>query len=266
MAGNNGNGMVIQERDVDLLQELSVMRVLDREQAKIVAGFGSTTRVNARLLALTRAGLLRRFFLGTSAGGTKALYALSAKGAQLIGVPLRGPQRRKDEILAADFFVQHQLTVNDMYCALKFGPLPPRVSFNRWLSFFAPITEGLRLIPDGYAELQAPSGIVAAFLEVDLGHEHLPVWRKKVDSYLQFAMTGNAGTLHRPFRVLVVAPTDRRVQSIRKVVAEKTLKIFWFASLDVITRDGLFSSAWLRPKGEERLPLIPLINQPREIP
>ncbi len=267
MAGNNGKGMVIQKRDLDLLQELSVMRVLDREQAKIVAGFGSTTRVNARLLALTRAGLLRRFFLGTTAGGTKALYALSAKGAQLIEVPLRGPQRRKDEILAADFFVQHQLTVNGIYCALKFGTLPPGVTFARWLSFFAPIAEGLRLIPDGYAELQTPSGMVAAFLEVDLGHEHLPVWRKKVDSYLQFAMTGNvgAGTFHRPFRVLVVAPTDRRVLSIRKVVAEKTPKIFWFASLDVITRDGLFASAWLRPRGEERLPLIPFINQPREI-
>jgi FlaA1/EpsC-like NDP-sugar epimerase len=45
------------------------MRVVDREQAKIVAAFGSTTRANARLLALTRAGLLRRFFLGTRGGG-----------------------------------------------------------------------------------------------------------------------------------------------------------------------------------------------------
>ena len=38
------------------------MRVIDREQAKCIAGFGSTTRVNIRLLALTRAGLLRRFY------------------------------------------------------------------------------------------------------------------------------------------------------------------------------------------------------------
>jgi hypothetical protein len=98
MAGNKG--MVIQERDLRLLRELGVMRVVDREQAAIVAGFASTTRVNARLLALTRSGLLRRFFLGTTAGGTKALYALSAKGAQLVGVPLRGPQRRKDESIA----------------------------------------------------------------------------------------------------------------------------------------------------------------------
>jgi len=57
------------------------MRIIDQEQAKIVAGFGSTTRANVRLLGLTRAGFLRRFFLGTTAGGTKALYAISRQGA-----------------------------------------------------------------------------------------------------------------------------------------------------------------------------------------
>ena len=63
---------MVQERDLHLLRELAVMRVIDREQAKIVAGFGSTTRANARLLALTRAGLLRRFFLGSGGGGKRS--------------------------------------------------------------------------------------------------------------------------------------------------------------------------------------------------
>jgi len=63
-------GLIVQPRDLELLRELGVMRVADREQVKIAAGFGSTTRVNTRLLALARAGLLRRFFLG-SGGGRK---------------------------------------------------------------------------------------------------------------------------------------------------------------------------------------------------
>ena len=91
-------GLVVQPRDMKLLGELAIMRVVDREQAKIVAGFGSTTRANARLLALTRAGLLRRFFLGSR----KSLYALSEKGAQLAEVPLRGPRRKANEMLVAD--------------------------------------------------------------------------------------------------------------------------------------------------------------------
>src|ERR1051325_8410046 len=132
MAGAKRKGMVIQERDKHLLRELAIMRVIDREQGKIMSGFGSTTRVNARLLALVRAGLLRRFFLGTSAGGTKALYALSAKGAELVGVPRRGPQRRNDETLVADFFIQHQLTINELYCRVKYGILPSGISFEKY--------------------------------------------------------------------------------------------------------------------------------------
>jgi Replication-relaxation len=259
MNGNEHSGMVIQERDRHLLRELSVMRVIDREQAKIVAGFGSTTRANGRLLLLTRAGLLRRFFLGTSGGGKKALYALSAKGGQLVDVPQRGPRRRKDESLATDVFVQHQLIVNQIYCALKYAAIPvSAVSFRRWSAFHQPITASLRLIPDGYVELATPSGIVAIFLEVDLGNESLTVWKEKVRNYLQFALSGECEHQfgQSRFRVLVLANSERRLLSIRKAVSASTDKIFWFASLELIVCGGLFAPVWLRPKGEERLPLI----------
>ena len=258
MIGNDRKGFVIQDRDRRLLTELATMRVIDREQAKIVAGFGSTTRANHRLLGLTRAGFLRRFFLSTAGPGMKALYALSAQGARLVDVPLRGPQRRKDEAIAADFFVEHQLTVNQVYCALKYGTLPTGISFRRWRSFFAPIVNGLRLIPDGYVELETPGGMTALFLEVDLGHEHGSVWKKKVEHYLQFALMGTpeGKGFHRPFRVLVLAPTERRVLSIRKLVGRLTDKIFWFTNLESIRADGLFAPIWLRPRGDGRLPLI----------
>jgi hypothetical protein len=259
MTGNEHSGMVIQERDRHLLRELAVMRVIDREQAKIVAGFGSTTRANVRLLLLTRAGLLRRFFLGTSGGGKRALYALSAKGAQLVDVPLRGPRRRKDESLATDVFVQHQLVVNQVYCSLKYRAIPVAgVTFRRWIAFHQPLTSGLRLIPDGYVELTTAAGIVAMFLEVDLGNESLTVWKEKVRNYLQFALSGECERQFRQsrFRVLVLANSKRRLLSIRKAVAPSTDKIFWFASLESINRNGLFAPLWLRPKGEEWLPLI----------
>lgn len=42
MTGNK-QGLVLQPRDRSLLEELAIMRVIDREQAKTVAGFGSTT-------------------------------------------------------------------------------------------------------------------------------------------------------------------------------------------------------------------------------
>jgi hypothetical protein len=259
MNGNDHHGLVIQERDRHLLAELAIMRVLDREQAKVVAGFRSTTRANARLLALTRAGLLRRFFLGTTGAGQKALYALSPKGAQFVGVPLRAPRRRKDESLIADFGVQHQLVVNELYCALKYRPMNlDGFSFRRWIAFHEPVIPGLRLIPDGYAEWETPTGVQGAFLEVDLGHEGLTIWKEKVRNYLQLALSQEFERRFSQsrFRVLVVAPSERRARSIRTTVARATQKVFWFASLEAIRADGFFASVWLRPTSDERKPLL----------
>jgi hypothetical protein len=263
MNGNNRiahrrRGVSVQPRDLALLSELAVLRVADREQLKIAAGFQSTTRINARLLALYRAGLLRRFFLG-SGGGRRALYAPSEKGAQLVGVPCRGPRRPQNAPLVADFFVQHQLVVNEIYCALKFGAIPvPHVRYVNWLSFFEPLATTIRLIPDGYVEFATPTGIDASFVEVDLGHESLKVWREKTRRYVQLAVSGTYERQFKQprFRVLVLANSLRRLQSIRAGVAEVTQKIFWFATLDAARGERFFAPVWLRPTEEAHQPLF----------
>ena len=234
------------------------MRVLDREQAKTVAAFRSTTRANVRLLTLTRAGLLRRFFLGSGANGRKALYALSAKGAHLVGVPTRGPRRRNDEVLVADSYIQHQLSVNEIYCALKFGPLPPGIAFKRWIPFFAPLSGTARFIPDGYVELDTPSGTLAAFLEVDLGHETLRMWKQKIKNYLDFAVSGDYERQfgQTKFRVLVVGNSERRLHSIRGAAGAQTAKLFWFADLHALHVEGPFASVWRRASLGAPQPLV----------
>jgi hypothetical protein len=248
----------LQPRDLTVLWELNVMGVADREQLKIAAGFGSTTRVNTRLLALIRAGLLRRFFLG-SGGGRKALYALSKKGAQLIQVPCRGPRRRQDEMLIADFFVQHQLSINGIYCALKFGRIPvAQVSFVNWLAFHEPPFSGISLIPDGYVEFRTPAGIDASFIEVDLGHEGLAIWEEKARHYFQLADSGEYERQFKQtrFRVLVLANSERRMRSIRKAAARVTPQIFWFATLDAAAGEKFFGPVWLRPTEETHQPFF----------
>jgi len=239
--------MILQPRDLHLLRELSVMRVTDRDQARIVAGFGSLTRINTRLLALTRAGLLKRFFLG-SGGGRRAVYTLSSKGAAAADVPLRGPRRPQDALLVADYFVRHQLTVNGIYCALKYRSVPTPLRFQRWLDFIEPIAAGLPLIPDGYVEMATPNGISACFLEVDLGHESQAIWKRKTANYLQLALSGQFAKRFGQdrFRVLVLANSERRLHSIRKTVAEATQKIFWFATLERAGQE-FFGPIWLRP-------------------
>lgn len=256
--GNKCPGFILQPRDTNALREIGIMRVAEAAHVKIAAGFGSTTRVNARLLKLTRAGLLRRFFLG-SGGGRKALYALSEKGAHLTLAPCRGPRRRQGQTLVADFFVQHQLSINDLYCNVKFGTIPvPQISFKCWESFQAPLAQNLSLIPDGYVEFSTRTGIDACFIEVDLGHEALSIWREKAVKYIQLAMSGEyERRFQQPrFRVLVVVNSERRLRSIRAAIATATQKIFWFATLDAIRGEQFFGAVWLRPTGDEYQPFF----------
>jgi len=252
MTGNKRRGLIIQERDKHLLRELSIMRVVDREQAKIVAGFHSTTRVNRRLLVLTRGGLLSRFFIGT-AGAAKALYSLSPVGANLVQVPRRGPRIRKDELVAVSFSLYHQLGLNEIYCAVKYRPIPlDGARLVRWDSFSGPIDSQQSLIPDAYIEVLGPEETITAFLEFDLGHENLTVWKAKVNKYLRYAVSGDfERSFHHPqFRVVVVTDSERRREALRRATAAITDKIFWFSTMDSIRCDGFWSPIWLRPRGD----------------
>lgn len=227
------------------------MRIADREQVMIVAGFSSITRANKRLLALTRAGFLRRFFLGFS-GARKALYALSPKGANAARVSRRGPRRPQETMLVADYFTEHQLTINGLYCILKFRPIPlPQIRFHRWQSFHEPVMPASNLIPDGYVEFTTPAGIVACFLEIDLGHESRTVWKEKARRYVQLALSGKYPQTfgQERFRVLVITTSERKLHSIRKAVAGITQKIFWFSTIASRPKE-FFAPVWTRPVEE----------------
>jgi hypothetical protein len=245
--------MVIQDRDRRLLLELGTMRIVDRELAKVVAGFGSTTRANARLLKLTKAGLLNRFFVGTVAAGRKAVYTLSKKGELLVDAPHRGISRSHGQTLVGDLFVAHQNHINEVYVAVKHRPPPQGFQFVKWQVFYKPLTQATRLIPDGYFELATRDGFRASFLEVDLGHQSMRVWEQKVRSYLQAAVSGDFTRIFRQpqFRVLVLANSQRRLRSIRTVIAKLTDKIFWLCDLKTINQSGFWSPVWLRPKGDQ---------------
>jgi len=259
MPGSRRRGVVLQDRDRRLLSELAVMRIIDSAMTKVVAGFGSTTQVSLRLLELTRAGFLRRFFVGTIGSGRKAIYTLAPKGAAAVNAQLGGIVRPEGRVVAGDRFVDHQSVINEVYLAAKFPRLPnPPAQFRRWHTFRQSISEAIKLTPDGYIEIASGQGIRAMFLEVDLGTEALPIWQQKVAHYLQLAVSGEfTQRFHQPqFRALVVATSDRRLNNIRRVVSKATDKIFWFATIDNINREGIWSSVWLRPSGEDRHSLL----------
>jgi hypothetical protein len=258
MTGNRRVGLILQNRDRHLLQELDTMRVVDREQAQVVGGFHSVRRINDRLLALTRAGLLRRIFIGNNTVGQKALYTLSPKGATVVGARLPGLPLRQSRFGTSPFLL-HRLAINAFYLTMKYQDLPkPDMRFARWIGFRAPLTTAIPLTPDGYLEIGVGGTMRAMFMEVDLGSESSLVWQKKAQLYVQMAVTGICDQLFRQpqFRVLVIATTERRLRHIRSAIAKFTDKIFWLSTFDEIKQRGFWSSVWLRPTGDQRLTLF----------
>jgi hypothetical protein len=142
---------------------------------------------------------------------------------------------------------------------VKYRPAPVKeIHFVGWLSFSEVLCNAIPLIPDGYFELEVPAETHSMFCEVDRGTESQKIWTKKTALYLQLAATGEFNRLfnRNRFRVLVVVDTARRLLEVRKTIAQKTAKIFWFATLNDINRDGLFAAHWLRPVGDNRLSLL----------
>jgi protein involved in plasmid replication-relaxation len=258
MTGNKRTGLILQDRDRHLLSELGVIRIIDREATKLVGGFRSTRRANARLLQLTRAGLLKRFFVGSIAHGRKAIYTLSPKGTELVNAKLGGISRPSGRLVVGDAFVEHQSGINEIYFALRYRPLPLGARLIRWVTFRQPISDAIKLTPDAYFEIGIAENVRGMFLEVDLGTEALKIWQQKAASYLQLALSGEFQKKfrHPQFRILVVVNSERRLMNIRGVISKSTDKIFWFTTFDNINRSGFWSPTWLRPTGDQRHSLI----------
>lgn len=165
--------------------------------------------------------------------------------------------RPKETLLIGDPFVNHQLAVNDIHIAARFTAIP-EFKVLRFRSFSEPLTKAIPIIPDGYFEIETPLGVRAAFLEVDCGTETLKVWTKKTRLYLELAISGTFKKIfeQQQFRVLVIASSERRAESIRKTVLKQTQKIFWFTTLEQIKAEGFWSAIWIRPEGGQRLSLL----------
>ncbi len=253
MSGTKLGSVLIQPRDKRLFSELATLRVVDREQAMQIAGFGSISRANVRLQKLTNSGFLKRLFVGTIASGRKAVYSLTSRSAAIAGVPV------SKSFAGSGVSVEHRLKISDLFVQLKYKPIPTSIiSFGRWINFTAPLSTASRLIPDGYVEFQASKETKAMFLEVDQGTEGLSVWKRKIASYLSLAVSGEFQLLFSQpqFRVLIIVPSERRLSTIRKVIAKQTDKVFWLSTSEIINRESLWSPVWVRPKGDQRQSLF----------
>jgi len=236
MSGVRQKLVRLEDRDRRLLEELEVMRLINRDQAKLIGGFTSIRRTNVRLLSLVRAGILKQVPLARG----------EPNGYMRSGMPV--PKKPGEP---PTLFARHQLAVGAIYLLVKYGPVPGGLQLRRWVRFDQSLSKTIALVPDGYCELELAATINPNFLEIDLGTEALAVWQRKTQLYLQFAVSGEFSKIfgQPQFRVLVIANSDHRARTIQATVANTTAKIFWFSSFESIHHAGFWSPIWFRPMG-----------------
>lgn len=243
-SGSRNKGIIMQPRDRRLLSELRSRRFVDREQASAICGFRSASRAKARLLALVRANYLDRFFVGTIAGGRRAIYFLPKTRRQRLQRVLASPSTEQ--------FVEHQLAVNVVVLAARQHGYRLDLVEREWSAIRSNQTTRIR--PDAILEQRTDSEVRGLLIEVDLATESMRVIRQKVSRYLALARSGLSEQLLGivQCRVLFVVRGGERLESLRKVVASETERVFWFAEIETIRREGFWARVWLRPTGEER--------------
>jgi len=242
---NGSKPVVLQPRDRVLLRNLARFRILDRVQIATLASFHSRSRVNVRLAKLRGAGLVIRYFTSTDTGSRRSIYALSKQGSTEVDMPPVPMTWKPDSIIIGNAFAAHQLTLVDLYIAALRSELT-------WNTPTAPLSPSIRLIPDVVVKIPNAS----FFLELDLGTEALSVFARKASYYITLAVSGEFKSVipHQRFSVLVAASDESRLRALRRTIAKQTQKLFWFATVETIKRQGFWSACWQRPTGDDLSP------------
>jgi hypothetical protein len=254
--------IVLTDRDKQLLEYMFRFRLLNRDQIMALTHFNSLTRANTRLAKLVKARLLARKQTPVvpGHGGAQALYHLaSGSAAVLNAVPglviaqarraSRWDLRQMEHVITANQVLVDFLSAIDPVAGTEMLSFRTEPELRR--AFLAQ-----PLVPDGWFAWTDQGKRFNCFIEVDLAHEGLTQWRKKILDYLTYAESGLHHEIFsfRSFRVLVVAEGARRLEGLRRA-SEHADRFFLFAQLEKITAQTILGAAWLPVLGCDRVSL-----------
>jgi hypothetical protein len=254
--------IVLTDRDKQLLEYMFRFRLLNRDQIMALAHFNSLTRANTRLAKLVKARLLSRKQTPVvpGHGGAQALYHLAPASVGVLNadpsaIIAQSRQASRWDLRQMDHVITANQVLVDFLSAVNRLPETQMLSFRTEpelrRAFLAQ-----PLVPDGWFAWTDQGKRFNCFIEVDLAHEGLTQWRKKVLDYLTYAESG----LHqevfsfRSFRVLVIALGARRLDGLRRT-SEHADRFFLFAQLGEINAQTILGAAWLPVLGSDRVSL-----------
>ena len=272
MAGTTiHNDIVLQDRDNALLRTLTEdFRVLSREQIGELFPMGSVARLNFRLKQLRDAGYLSSRPLAGLGTAVKRGYYLGPRAIELLSDPIErrvATSARSQAAQLAPTGLEHRMLVDSVHIRfLTAASDYPNYKLVTWIDQYSSWWEevrsyGVPVQADGYGEylmLLHFDSLFTFFLEVDRGTEGGKTIQEKIARYIEYAESGSYERQFaaKPFRVLFVAASRRRAESLLKMTAAQTNKIFWITSWDRFKKAKILDAFWFRPGHEGMYSLL----------
>jgi len=255
-------GFVLTERDVAAVLLTWDHRWLTRPQYQRLLEMPCVARTNHLLRRLWDHTYLERLKVGTVGGGMQPVYTVGPTGIPLVAnrtdhglAQIRA--RVREDGRAGAVLLPHDLEVNDLRIAVTLAiDRHAATALDCWLTAdrcYDASTDGV-FRPDGYFRIWSRGVLASYFLELDRGTMNLTRWSQKVSRYLRYRDSGayTARYSLERFRVLVTAPSDRRLRELREATARLTGRGFWFGlTSEIIANPAPDQPIW-HPVGADR--------------
>lgn len=274
---------LLQPRDIALLADLARYRLLTTSQLELLRGcdpdpelqFVSRLTLTRRLKLLFHGRHVQRIARPSTGGMQEPVYLLDKEGARMLNLHhgeanFRSPSQQPK--LAA---LEHLLAINQFRVAVEVAAKGSGEAFElrEWQdsanarftvslaseSKRQAATRKVTLIPDGAFCLGISGVTHYYYLEVDRGSEASRILTEKCRAYYVFWADGGFAQKYRVedwvgFRVLFVAPTPKRLNTIRSAISKLAYghAMFCVALEGEITPDGVAQPIWRDALKEEQ--------------
>ncbi len=258
-------GMRLEERDLKLLTDLFLHRLMSRSQIERLY-FTSASRCNVRLRQMFDHHLVARYYLPLAPYGAQCIYSLGKAGILPVSRRLEweiDEVERQASRHKTPQFLEHTLAINEARLAFRDAlSASPTWKLERWIPEIQCRHEyDIRssgdkwqrevFKPDGFVRLQnrATCQNTCFFLEVDMGHTSSSKFAGKLESHTRYLESGLFREVFGEdgFRTLVITTGPRRLKNLRDIVEGQGSRLFLFSTFDEVQTQGIVGPVWHFP-------------------
>lgn len=234
---------IVTDRDRAIMATLTLTRAMTADQIARCFYGGASSLCRTRLLFLAEQKKhIKRFRLQTLYHGTRAPYVYTTKSERLT---------------STQWYLPHLLDIAEVYVRFSLSAKHYGYSLDGWMNDLVLKKTHTIVVPDATFQILTSERPYRFLVEVDKGTETLEVIAEKFINYRKYFMSDYEqlfGTDRG--RVLVIAPTQTRLENLKQVCEEVGGRNrYWFALLSTLT-DPLNTVIWKQAGKTEVFPLI----------